>query len=65
MVQTRVYAMAGPTKSLESASMLSKSIEISTKRRILDEALENMQEAIESHLELMSEAGEAVPEPLD
>ena len=57
--------MAGPTKSLESASMLSKSTEISTKRRILDEALENMQEAIESHLELMIEAGEAVPEPLD
>ena len=45
--------------------MRSKSTEISTKRRILDEALENMQEAIESHLELMIEAGEAVPEPLD
>ena len=65
MVQTRVYAMAGPTKSLELASMRSKSTETSTKRRILDDVLENMQEAIESHLELMIEAGEAVPEPLD
>ena len=31
----------------------------------VEEVVKNMREAIESHLELMIEAGEAIPEPLD
>ena len=36
-----------------------------TTGRTVEEVVKNMREAIESHLELMIEAGEAVPEPLD
>lgn len=36
-----------------------------TTGRTVEEVVKNMREAIESHLELMIEAGEAIPEPLD
>ncbi len=36
-----------------------------TSGKTIDEVLENMKEAIESHIELMVQAGEAIPEPLD
>jgi predicted RNase H-like HicB family nuclease len=36
-----------------------------TMGKIIDEVVQNMSDAIESHLELMIEAGEATPEPLD
>ncbi len=36
-----------------------------TTGRTIDEVVKNMKVAIESHLELMIEAGEAIPEPLD
>lgn len=36
-----------------------------TTGKTIDEVVENMKEAIESHIELMIEAGEAIPEPLD
>jgi predicted RNase H-like HicB family nuclease len=36
-----------------------------TTGKIIEEVVSNMQEAIESHIELMVESGEPVPEPLD
>jgi predicted RNase H-like HicB family nuclease len=36
-----------------------------TTGRTVEEVVRNMREAIETHLELMIEAGEAIPEPLD
>jgi len=36
-----------------------------TTGKTVDEIMVNMREAIESHIELMVEAGESIPEPLD
>jgi predicted RNase H-like HicB family nuclease len=36
-----------------------------TTGKTIEEVVSNMQEAIEAHIELMVEAGESVPEPLD
>lgn len=36
-----------------------------TTGKTLDEVIENMREAIASHIELMVDSGEAIPEPLD
>lgn len=36
-----------------------------TTGKTVEEILTNMREAITTHLELMSQAGEAIPEPLD
>jgi predicted RNase H-like HicB family nuclease len=36
-----------------------------TTGRTVEEIMTNMREAISTHLELMSEAGEEIPEPLD
>ncbi len=33
--------------------------------RTVDEVTQNMREAIESHLELLAESGDPIPEPLD
>ena len=36
-----------------------------TTGKTVEEIMVNMREAIESHIELMVEAGESIPEPLD